>query len=578
MPRKITHKEAAAVYLKADFDLLQQYVDSGTAHRCLCRRCGSKCTASYTSVRQGQRGCKKCKAELMRNARILDSEEVDKLFRDSGMEPLEPYLGASKPRKSRCLTCGKIGTPTYTTLRTGHLGCKDCGYKIVKSKQISLKRDLKKIERIFREANLEPLDEFTGANNPRRCRCLNCKKIVSPRYGSLQQGQGGCIYCGAKLRGENQRTSQETADAVCASKNITPLEPFISVDTPRACRCNVCGKTSKSRLKELVRGRASGCRFCGYKNAGLAKRIGQDLVDLVFYERNLKPKEPYRGANIPRLCECLICGTLVKPQYASLKSGQGGCLNCGYKNGGKKNAMPESIALKILTRVKLKPLEAYPGRDKPWRCIHTSCGREVKPSIASISSGRGGCISCGRETTSSKQRTPQTVAISIMESAGFKPLAKYESRVKPWKSIHKKCGYEVAPTLANIAKGGGCKYCVETGIDYKSPGILYLMKHNEFQAIKVGISSTKARKLRVPTHTRNGWELIQQWDLDTADIALTVETIIINKWRNELGAPPALLPKDMPQGGASETAALLHVDIDDTTVYIDQLVSELGNS
>ena len=575
MPRKITQEEAVAVYLEADFDLMQQYVDSGTAHRCLCRRCGSKCTASYTSVRQGQRGCKKCKAELMRNARILDSKEVDALFRNSGMEPLEPYLGASKPRKSRCLTCGKIGTPTYTTLRTGHLGCKDCGYKIVKSKLISLKRDLEKIEEIFSNANLEPLEEYSGALNPRRCRCLICKKTVSPVYGNLQQGQGGCIYCAAKLRGENQRTSQETADAVCASKNITPLEPFISVDTPRACKCNVCGKTSKSRLKELVSGHASGCRYCGYKNAGLKKRLSQDLVDLVFYEKSLKPKEPYRGAGIPRLCECLICGTLVKPMYSSLKSGQGGCLNCGYINGGKKNAIPESVALKILTRVKLKPLEAYPGRDKPWRCTHTTCGREVRPSIASISNGHGGCKYCGRETTSSKQRTPQSVAVSIMESAGFKPLVAYTSRVKPWKSVHTKCGYEVAPTLANVAKGRGCKYCAETGIDYKSPGILYLMKHQEFQSVKVGISSTKARKLRIPTHSRFGWELIREWSLDSANTALTIETIVISKWRNELGAPPSLLPKDMPQGGASETAALLHVDIKDTANYIDRLVSEL---
>ncbi len=575
MPRKITHEEAAAVYLKADFDLLQQYVDSGTAHRCLCRRCGSKCTASYTSVRQGQRGCKKCKAELMSRARILDPKEVDELFRKSGMEPLEPYLGASKPRKSRCLTCGKIGTPTYTTLRTGHLGCKDCGYKIVKSKLISLKRDLKKIEQIFREANLEPLEEFQGANNPRRCRCLVCKKIVSPRYGSLQQGQGGCIFCGAKLRGENQRTSQETADAVCASKNITPLEPFISVDTPRNCKCNECGKTSKSRLKELVRGKASGCRYCGYKKAGLSQRLSQDLVDLVFLEKNLKPKESYKGASTPRLCECLICGALVRPQYESLKSGQGGCIQCGYKNGGRKNALPESIALKILTRAKLKPLEEYPGRDKPWKCIHTTCGREVKPSIASISNGRGGCIYCGRATTSSKQRIPQDIAYSIMENSGFKPLTKYESRVTPWKSIHSKCGYEVAPTLSSIAAGGGCKYCAETGIDYKAPGILYLMKHEEFQAVKVGISSTKARKLRIPTHTRFGWVLIRQWNLDSANTALTIENIVISKWRNELGAPPALLPKDMPQGGASETAALLHVDIEDAAEYIDRLVSEL---
>lgn len=506
----------------------------------------------------------------------LDSNEVDRLFRASGMEPLGPYFGASKPRKSRCLTCGKIGAPTYTTLRTGHRGCKDCGYKILKQKQIDLKRDLKKIEKIFKEANLEPLEEFVGANEPRRCRCLICKKIVSPRYGGLQQGQGGCIFCGAKSRADKTRTSQETADAVCASKNITPLEPYISVDAPRRCKCNVCGKISKSRLKELVNGHASGCRYCGYKNAGLAKRVSQDIVDLVFLEKNLKPKEQYRGASTPRLCKCFTCGTLVKPQYASLKSGQGGCLKCGYKRGGQKNALPKSIALKVLKQAKLKPLDEYPGRDKPWKCIHTTCGREVKPSIASISNGRGGCRYCSNETMASKRRTSQSIAISIMEKAGFKPLGEYVSRVKPWKSIHTKCGYEVSPTLANIAKGSGCKYCAETGIDYKAPGILYLLKHEKLKTLKVGISSTKAKKIRIPTHEKFGWELIKQWNLDTANTALTIETIVISKWRNELGAPVALTPKEMPQGGFSETAALVYVNLEDTANYIDRLVSELA--
>lgn len=576
MPRKITQEYAVAIYLKADFDLLQKYKGSGAPHRCQCRRCGSRCTATYTSVRLGQRGCKKCKATLMRQARILDSTEVDKLFRASGMEPLAPYLGASKPRKSRCLTCGKIGTPTYTTLRTGHLGCKDCGYKIVKQKQIDLKRDLKKIERMFRAANLEPLEEFVGANEPRRCRCLICKEIVSPRYGSLQQGNGGCIFCGAASRADKTRTTQETANAVCATKNITPLEPFISVDAPRKCRCNVCGKISSSRLKKLVSGHASGCRFCGYKNAGLARRLNNDFVDLVFIEKNLKPKELYRGAKTPRLCECLICGTLVKPQYASLQSGQGGCSSCGHKTRAGKRALPESTAIEILKRAKLKPLETYPGREKPWRCIHVTCGREVRPSVASILNGRGGCIKCANEASGARQRTPKNVAIAIMSNAGFKPLEEYKSRIKPWKSIHLKCGYEVTPRLANVAKGSGCKYCAETGIDYKAPGILYLLKHEKFQTLKVGISSTKAKKVRIPTHKKYGWKLIRQWNLDSANTALTIETIVISKWRNELGAPIALTPKDMPQGGFSETAALVYVNLEDTANYIDRLVSELA--
>jgi hypothetical protein len=162
-----------------------------------------------------------------------------------------------------------------------------------------------------------------------------------------------------------------------------------------------------------------------------------------------------------------------------------------------------------------------------------------------------------------------------MDAAGFKPLEQYKSRVNPWKSIHIKCGYEVTPTLANVSKGSGCKFCTDTGIDYSAPGILYLMRHDGFHSIKVGISSTKARKLRIPTHEKYGWKLTRRWDLSSASTALTIETIILSKWRKQLGAPPAVLPSEMPQGGASETGALIHVDIEDTASYIDQLVFEL---
>jgi len=73
-----------------------------------------------------------------------------------------------------------------------------------------------------------------------------------------------------------------------------------------------------------------------------------------------------------------------------------------------------------------------------------------------------------------------------------------------------------------------------------------------------------------------GWELIKQWNLNTANTALTIETIVISRWRNELDAPVALTPKDMPQGGFSETAALVYVKLEDTANYIDRLVSELA--
>jgi hypothetical protein len=42
----------------------------------------------------------------------------------------------------------------------------------------------------------------------------------------------------------------------------------------------------------------------------------------------LKPLEPYKGANRKWKCKCLKCGTIVEPKLASIYSGQGGCINC----------------------------------------------------------------------------------------------------------------------------------------------------------------------------------------------------------------------------------------------------------
>lgn len=69
-------------------------------------------------------------------------------------------------------------------------------------------------------------------------------------------------------------------------------------------------------------------------------------------------------------------------------------------------------------------------------------------------------------------------------------------------------------------------------------------------------------------------KLVHPRKISSANTALTIETIILSKWRKQSGAPPAISPSDMPQGGASETAALIHVDIEDTAMYSDQLVFE----
>jgi hypothetical protein len=46
----------------------------------------------------------------------------------------------------------------------------------------------------MRAARLEPLEPFSDADQPWRCRCLTCGRVVTPRLSGMGAG-AGCKYC-----------------------------------------------------------------------------------------------------------------------------------------------------------------------------------------------------------------------------------------------------------------------------------------------------------------------------------------------------------------------------------------------
>ncbi len=90
---------------------------------------------------------------------------------------------------------------------------------------------------------------------------------------------------------------------------------------------------------------------------------------------------------------------------------------------------------------------------------------------------------------------PPTEAARIMRKAGYIPLEPYVNSKSHWKSTHKECGRTVSPAFANIASGtGGCKWCGVSGLDYSAPSYLYIVSHQEFGSLKVGISNDATDK------------------------------------------------------------------------------------
>jgi hypothetical protein len=101
------------------------------------------------------------------------------------------------------------------------------------------------------------------------------------------------------------------------------------------------------------------------------------------------------------------------------------------------------------------------------------------------------------------------------------------------------------------------------------------MFNSDFQVLKIGITTKESRTDRIRDHELKGWSLIQKWSTETGLEAEIIESAVLKWWRMTLGAPIALTSVQMPSGGFTETAALVHVDKVTTIEVVESLLEGL---
>jgi len=79
--------------------------------------------------------------------------------------------------------------------------------------------------------------------------------------------------------------------------------------------------------------------------------------------------------------------------------------------------------------------------------------------------------------------------------------------------------------------------------------ILYIIYHEGFDAIKIGIGDITGRRYR--QHRTKGWKLVSYWYFKNRGEAKRVESIVVNTLRERYGH--FLDKSDMPQNGYTET-------------------------
>lgn len=134
---------------------------------------------------------------------------------------------------------------------------------------------------------------------------------------------------------------------------------------------------------------------------------------------------------------------------------------------------------------------------------------------------RKGCRYCSYSAMGDAKRLSEEVADQVFLDAGLEPLEPYVGSTTPRLCRCMTCGREVSPSHNALQNGqGGCKYCATVGLDRTAPGIIYLLRHESFQVLKIGVTTEAARRVRLDDHERHGWEVTHTWATDNGGDAV----------------------------------------------------------
>lgn len=376
-------------------------------------------------------------------SRKLTFEQAAKIMRAAKLEPLEEYPGNKEKWKCKCLGCGKTVYPSFGSVRNGQGGCRECG---MKRGTASRRLDEKVVIAVMKKAGVIPLEPYTSSSKPWRCRCIKCKREVSPSFGNVKSGHAACVYCAGR------KVHPDEAVKIMKKAGLEPLVPYPGSNTKWKCRHIACGEIVFPTQSSIVQGQG-GCQKCGDIKTKEKQMLSDKDTRSLFLENNLEPQVVYPGAGKPWKSKCKKCKQIVSPTYSSILSGSG----CGVCAG---KVVTEELAVKVMKKAKLKPLVPYPGSKKNWKCECLKCGKTVFPNYGDINQGDGGCKYCAGHFVEPE------AAIALMLAANIRPLEPYKDSGTRWKSQCLVCKKNISPTYNTVQqRGSACKYCAKKYID-----------------------------------------------------------------------------------------------------------------
>ena len=78
------------------------------------------------------------------------------------------------------------------------------------------------------------------------------------------------------------------------------------------------------------------------------QRLDHSVAEAVMLKANLRPLEPYTSAHINWKCECLVCGSIVEPKYATVQNKGAGCRTCRYRKIREHHAFTLADVMEVV--------------------------------------------------------------------------------------------------------------------------------------------------------------------------------------------------------------------------------------
>jgi hypothetical protein len=306
-----------------------------------------------------------------------------------------------------------------------------------------------------------PKSRFPGAaSRPWRLKCEICSKLVTETLVSLEKrSRPGCKSCCSVS--QNRITAGEASKRL-RQKRLVPLEDFPgTVNAKWKVRCLICGVSSATSLSDLATRKNDGCSQCGL-NANYQKNTVEPRVAIARARKaGLKPLSPYPGNSKERWrCLCQKCGSEVSPTLNQISMGSP-CAECGIQRGISKRRTPEQLAVARMIQGKARPLEPYPGADKPWLAECLKCKRQIRPRLSGLKT-QGACRFCAIDEISRSKLSRSLPKSKLqMKVSGFEPIGEFRGFTRPWTARCLKCGEISSPAPQWLAEGSGCRWCAK---------------------------------------------------------------------------------------------------------------------